>query len=325
MLKEIIEEVSKRTDKAEGTHAVFSDRHHKPIEFSEDNYREIGSSIGKTLLFIDGGNAELLNAPGLSLQLVRNAAVIVKNNKLQKSIKREFYVLLTTEGRKEIKARLYSNGTKTDVVSASGNELAKFCESIRKSSEIKLATETANEGITVLDGTLEAANEMEKKHFDELYSEASKKGGVIAAIAKTTGLITDAGDSFPAMLNERGSGKAWYYHPVAEINSENHRAEMLFAKLHEKSSHVFRTEIYNKHKEKMQETMAELKENARELTFPGYPYGLILADRLARISEKEAKHVKAKIFAAAGNKWKNLKKSLAAVNAHEILDRMQVS
>jgi len=323
MLKEIIEEVSRRVEKAEGSYAVFNDRHYKPIAFSESNYHRIGSSSGKTLVFVDGGNSELINAPGVSLQIIRNAAVVLKNNKVQKAKKQEFYVLLTTEGRKEMKAKIYSDGTEAEVVGAAGNELASFCDRIRTSSEIKLAMEMVEKGsIVVIDGTLEALNEMEKKHFEELYFEADKKGTVVASVAKTTSLTTDLGDSFSTMLNEKGSEKAWYYYPVAEVNSENHRAEILFAKLHEKSNHVFRTEIYNKQKENIPEIVAELKENARELTFPGYPYGLILADKLARVSDKEAEYLKAKIFAAAGSKWSNLKKNLAAVNAHEILDNM---
>ena len=71
-----------------------------------------------------------------------------------------------------------------------------------------------------------------------------------------------------------------------------------------------------------EEVMAELKNNAKDLSFPGYPYGLILADKLARVSDKEAEYLKAKFFAAAGSKWSNLKNRMAAVNAHEVLDRM---
>ncbi len=329
MINEIIEEVRKRADGAEGNIAEFSDRKCRAIAFSQGNYRDIGKGTGKTLLFVDGGNCEILSSPGMSLQLIRNAAVVMKGNKMLSSRKREFYALAATEGsegRKRILATIYS-GNETETAEGKANTgIGAFCDSLRKASEIKFAIEMVNRveegGIVVLDGTLEAVDEMEKRHFDELYIEAAGKGATVAALAKTTGIMTDKGGSFAAMLSARGPEKEWYYHPVAEINSEYHNAEMLFAKLNEKSNHVFRTEVCKGQRGRIPEIVAELKENSRELTFPGYPYGLIMADRLARVSEKEADYIKAKMFAAAGSKWKNVKRSIAAVDAHDILDRM---
>ncbi len=329
MINEIIEEVRKRADGAEGNIAEFSDRKYRAIGFSEANYREIGKGAGKALLFIDGGNCEIVSTPGMSLQLIRNAAVVVKGNRMASSRKREFYALASTEekeGRKRTVARIYS-GKETETAEGKANMgIAAFCDSLRKASEIKFAIETLGMiekgGMVVLDGTLEAVDDMEKRHLDELYHEAVKKGITVAAVAKTTSLVTDKGSSFAAMLNIKGPEKEWFYYPIAEINSDYHNAEMLFARLHEKSSHVFRTEVCKRQRERIADVAAELKENSRELTFPGYPYGLILADRLARVSEKESDYLKAKMFAAAGSKWKSLRKAISAVDAHDILDRM---
>ncbi len=329
MINEIINEVSRRAEKADGSFAEFSDRKYRAIGFSEANYRELGKGEGKALLFVDGGNCEIISAPGMSLQLIRNAAVVMKGNRMVTSRKREFYVLAATEekeGRPIITAKIYSGEEAETAEEKASAGAAAFCESLRKASEIKFAIEMTDgiekNSIVVLDGTLEAVNEMEKRHFDELYYRTERKGVAVAALAKTTSLMTDKGSSFAAMLNWRGPEKEWYYHPVVEINSDYHNAEMLFAKLHEKSNYVFRTEVFKRQKDRIPEAAAELKENSRELTFPGYPYGLIMADRLARVSEREADYLKAKMFAAAGSKWKNLRKAMAAVDAHDILDRM---
>ena len=107
---------------------------------------------------------------------------------------------------------------------------------------------------------------------------------------------------------------------MAEISNKKHKADILFAKLHEKSRHAFRIEVYNRQNEKIPELAAELSENSKEITFPGYPYGLIIADKMARISEKETEYIKAKIAATAGKKWEAIGRSLSAANAHEILD-----
>lgn len=331
MINEIINEVGRRIERAEGSFAEFNDRKYKPVEFSQEKYRDIGKGAGRTLLFVDGGNCEIISAPGMSLQLIRNAAVVMKGNRMLSSRKREFYVLATAEekdGRVRISAKIYSSGEAetAEAEKTVSTGILSFCDSLRKSSEIKFAIETLdgieNGSIVVLDGTLEAMNDIEKRHFDEFYYEAAKKGVTAAALAKTTSIVTDKGSSFAAMLNIKGPEKEWYYHPVAEINSDYHNAEMLFARLHEKSSHVFRTEVCKRQKERIEEVAAELKENSKELTFPGYPYGLILADRLARVSNREAEYLKAKMFAAAGSKWKDVKRSIAAVDAHDILDRM---
>ena len=325
MLNEIIEEVSRRVRKAEGNFPVFEDRRYSPVEFSHKNYSEIGRGNGRVLLLVDGGNSELLQMPGTSLQIMRNAAVVMKGNRLLLTRKREFYVLAATNGKQSATGKIFGEG-KVSEVSAGSMELSRFCDTIRRSSEIKFATEMMEEvprdSVAVLDGSLEASNAMEKTQLEGLYKAASAMGVSVAAISKTTGLRTERGESYPAMLNERaGSGK-WHYHPVVSIRSEDHKAEMLFAKFHEKSGHVFRTDVRSNNKESVPAIAAELAENSRDLTFPGYPYGLILADKLARVSERETGVIKARLAAAAGNKWSKIKAHLAAGNAHEILDSM---
>jgi len=313
VLKEIIEEIEKRTEKAEGKYAVFSNHRYKAVEFSPSNYKDIGPGSNERVVFVDGGNAEILKAPGMSLQFIRNAAVTVKRGKVVGSRKREFYALaVTVENNKklDVKVKIYDQGT--EEITFKETEPSAACEILRKCSEIRFAVHS--DGLVVIDGTLEAKNDLEKRHFDDLFFKAN-----VAAVAKTTGLITDKGNSYSAMLDRDG---AWYYHPVVEINSDFHRAEMFFAKLHEKSRHVFRCEVFNEQKDKIPEVVAQLKQNARELTFPGYPYGLILADRLARVSEREASYLKAKILAIGGSKLKNLHQSMSALDAHEVLDRI---
>ncbi len=330
MLNRIIEDVSARLSKAEGKIAVLPEKGYTPIEFSAGNYREIGRGKGNAIVFVDGGNSELVKTANLSLQAMRVAAVVVKGGKITGSRRKEFYVLATeseNNGKIERKAKIYDNGNEIEVTEAGdGNsgKLVKMCESIRKCSEIKLASEMAEEcgqeSIVVLDGTLEAANEMEKRHYQQLYHEAGMRNVMIAAVAKTSALMTDKGDSFAALVNENSGSGCWHYYPVAKVRTAMHLAEMFFAKLNESSRHVFRCEVYKEQAGRMAEVAAELRENSRDLSFPGYPYGLVMADKLARVSDREAGYLRAKLFTAAGKKWQKLESSLSAVNAHEILD-----
>lgn len=316
MLQEIIEEVGRRVGRIDGKFAMFNDKRYSSVEFSENNYQEIKDNSDDALVFIDGGNAELVNVPGLSLQIIRNAAVVLQENRLIESKKRDFYVLATTTD-KLTQARIF--GEEEEIVETELDPV-KFCETIRRASELKLAIDELDKETVVLDGTLEAQNEIERNHLDELRLQTISKKARVVAVAKTTSLRTDTGKSFAALLNQRDG--SWQYHPVVDINSDYHRAEMFFVKLHEKSDHVFRVEMFKDQKNEIAKIAGALKNNSKELTFPGYPYGLVLADKIARISNEEANLIKTKLFAAAGSKWKNIKKGLAAVDAHQILDNM---
>jgi hypothetical protein len=326
VIQDIIEEVSRRVSVAAGSIAIFPEKGYRAIPFSPDFYQAIEAVSGKSAVFIDGGNAEIIAAPGMSLQLVRNAAVVMSEKKIMSSVKREFYVLATMvekEGKMQQQARIYEDGKETVVADGFGDGLAAFCESIRKCSEIALGLEQVELGkVIVLDGTLEAANDMEKRHFQALFSGAKEKGAVVSALAKTTALLTESGDSYAALLQERGSEGSWLYRPIVNINLETHQAEMLFVKLHDASNYVFRCEVHEQQKDRMMDVASVLKENANDLTFPGYPYGLVLADKLARVSDKDAAYARTKLFAAAGKKWELLRGRMNAVNAHDVLDGM---
>ena len=317
MIRKIIEEVSKISEEAYGSFPRFNNEKYSPVEFSVNNYREIRNGNGNHLAFIDGGNAELISAPGISLQIIRTAAVVMKNNELTSSTKKQFYVLASSTGKKT-QAKIFG---RQDHVIESTLKPARLCEVVRRASELKMATESLGKATVVLDGTLEARTGIEKSHLEELRFKAAAKESNVVAIAKTTSLLTDKGRPFATLLMNKKSG-SWYYNPLVKITSEYHKAEMFFVKLHEASNHVFRAEVFKEQENQIPKIVEELKSNSREVTFPGYPYGLILADKLARVGNSEAKLLKLKMFATAGDKWKNVKIDQAASDAHQILDGM---
>jgi hypothetical protein len=71
------------------------------------------------------------------------------------------------------------------------------------------------------------------------------------------------------------------------------------------------------------EIFSQISKNSRDLTFPGYPYGLIDADRFARISEEEAKGYKVMFLSqiAKNNKADSFA-SVHAIDAHDILNEL---
>jgi len=212
--------------------------------------------------------------------------------------------------------------------------------------------------IIVLDGNLQSTLTNENKYLNELYESCSKNNVILTALSKTTSLFTENGNLLSVVLDNISTFPSWYYYSIVEINNTNHKAKMFFVKFHNKSKHIFRFEIFNMseiakphtfglqskasqrfpsmlkntprtlargrvfdiQKSKAEETINTLANYCTDPIFIGYPYGLVEADRIARISNHEKGSLKTMFLVKLINK--NIEKYLSSVNAHEILDRI---
>jgi hypothetical protein len=200
-------------------------------------------------------------------------------------------------------------------------QASKMGNIARRILELKMAAEAAEnekDAVIVLDGTLEAVFEGEDRYLQRLYDSAEKNRNIVVALAKTNTVLATDGRLFAETLENNSPNGAWRYWNVAEISSEKHRAELEFVKLHEKSKHVFRLEVYKKRAKDAEKAVNTLAMTANDVTFPGYPYGLIITDRIARVSEADAEYLMARNIESE----KKFKGGINALNAHEILDRM---
>tara|TARA_Y100000310_G_scaffold345853_1_gene471429 strand:+ start:11571 stop:12620 length:1050 start_codon:yes stop_codon:yes gene_type:complete len=342
---QIINLVKNNISNIDDNHIQFSDTNYKPINFDKNNFQEIKNSDSKNkIAFIDGGSAEIIKSPNLSLNLIRIYYTIYKENKRITSKKHDFYVFVNAkEKNNEIFYDCNIIGgnenfipDKDDLFLSSFDETIKqgitrasissISNIIRRFSEIKTASTVARllekDDIIVLDGSLQCTFTNEKKYFDELYEKAEEKNIIISGLSKTTALMTDRGNSIANALNKFNQKGKWIYYPVAEINTSNHKAEITFTKLHESSKYIFRFEIYKEQKGKINDIVSLISNNAKDSVFIGYPYGLIEADRQARISNQE-KDMLLTIFSTKfGKDWEKIQQSLSNTNAHEILDSM---
>jgi hypothetical protein len=142
----------------------------------------------------------------------------------------------------------------------------------------------------------------------------------LGALGKTSSIFTENGNLLSAVLSSISSRDSWLYYPIADIENHNHKADIFFAKFHEKSRHIFRLEIFNAQKTKAEQVINELAGNCADPIFIGYPYGLIEADRIARVSNNEKESLKTMLLVKLKNR--NIEKYLSASNAHEILDKI---
>jgi hypothetical protein len=310
--------------------AYFPSKSYCAVPFDAKYFSQITAESNETV-FIDGGNAELIESPTDSLQFIRTAAIKFSGKKRTSIIKKEFYVTTAVEVKGEAfysaKIKDVKGGFELEIkmnassISEGGRmQASKMGGIARRVLEIALAKESAEKEkniIIVLDGTLEAAFPGEDRFLQQLYDAAEKNSTIVVALAKTNTVLATDGRLFAELLENNAPPGAWIYKNVAEITSDNHKAELMFVKLDKAAKHVFRMEIYKKHADEAKKAANALAMTANDLTFPGYPYGLIFADRIARVSENEAEYLKARN--SSGRKYNP---GINALNAHEILDRM---
>lgn len=292
----------------------------KVIPVSQENFREINSPVEertaeeKTIAFVDGGQAEIFSGGNLSLSFIRIFAQVMKGSKKLDSFKHEFYVLTTAVYRKGdiwYEGKVFGSDlieeadlliSSYDASIKSGNErgsISKLAGMARRFAELRLAQKvSANCDYVLLDGTLEITLKNEEKY-------TAGFGKNVAALAKTCSLFTTCGNNPVVLLQKLSSfQQAWSY--LADENNS-------FVKLHPLAKHVFRFQGNL-------EILPFLVKGSSDSLFLGYPYGLILADKLARVSEEERKSLKMQLLLNQENR--EFAEYLSTSNAHDILDNL---
>lgn len=274
----------------------------------------IPTSTPKTIAFVDGGQAEIISAGNFCLSFIRVASVFFQGDVKIKQTQREFYlfvkarydgkevfydsIIFPVTGEKRIEEKDLAISS-TDFSIRVGMERAPITAVstiARRFAELQLAASVQADYV-LMDGILEPTLRNEEKYIVQLPSSVS-------ALAKTCSLFTTSGNNPMMMLSKIAGSGCWKYH------LEN---KTYFVKLHERAQHVFRFEGN-------QEVLPYLVHNSRDALFLGYPYGLIFADQLARVSNEEKKSLQMNFLLRKENK--EIMDYLNAINAHEILDRM---
>ncbi|MBW2975108.1 DNA double-strand break repair nuclease NurA [Candidatus Woesearchaeota archaeon] len=340
MEKEIVKDIICALDnnlKEKGEYVQFNDPSYKPIKINKDYFHEIkGSGCKGKTAFIDGGNAEILKASNFSLQFIRIYCSIYENNRKIKSRKKEFYILINAASKEEsITYRTQFFGLDKESISFDSFDetirqgkhritISSIGNAIRRFAELEMAKdvidELDNKDIIVLDGDLKASVTNEIVYLEELYRKSIEKGVITCAISKTSQLFTEKGNALMPVLDEDAPESEWYYYPLVEVNSENHKARIYIVKLHRNSRYTFKLEVFKGVGFNEEEIFSLLKGNSMDAVFLGYPYGLIEADKMARVSNRENEYMKTVFLAKLGKNNEKIAQYLNTLNAHNILD-----
>jgi len=310
------------------------------------------------LAFVDGGNREIIGGPNFSVQLNRlyadvwrgrdRSAITIPRKEFFSStfsVFRDGEIYFDThlrreEGLEDILPRDEDlSFSSMDRSLMSGNrraEVEHVASITRRFAEWKFAAsivEYLHEGdVIVVDGLLDANVKREELYLRELVRAAEERGVIVTGLSKASTLFTTTGLSLVAAVDKLAHNYAirgpWYY-PIAELNKNGHNSVMLAVKLNPNSKHVYIYEIaYEQYKSlselKMNEILSQLVGNSSDITLPGYPYGLINADRLARVSKDEMEYYRGIIvsFMAEAGKLEKFSRFVRAKDTHSVLNML---
>ena len=213
------------------------------VKLSNKNYAEIKEcnavSKNKTIVFIDGGSAVLLQSPQSILFAVRAAAVFYKNNIRIKVARHDIYCLAKAvyreNGKLSYEIEMFQgkyNGRegilpeeflKFSVDSRHESliegrldaKLEKTADIASRNAELLLgagiAAELSEGDVIVFDGTFQNLLQGQETAFERLKQCASEKKAIIIALSKTSSILTLSGRNPFFLLRQHGPKKEWVY------------------------------------------------------------------------------------------------------------------
>lgn len=311
----------------------------------------------RKLVFVDGGNNEIIGAPNFSVQLNRvySSSWNGKDREQWKFPRVEFFSSTyscfkqgdihyeTTVVPSDIDSETYLPTAKdlsfssVDRTLMNGNQRAdigRVGSVARRFAEWRMALralEKMSRGdVLVMDGTLQSNFTNEVDYVKALSDEVEDKGVILTGISKVSTIFTTTALSLIGAvtgLAERENIEGNWYFPVAVSRSIDHDAMITIAKLNPIAERVFRVEVKREQYEELgnegvEEIFSLLCRNSTDATFPGYPYGLIDADRFARVSYDEISYYRSLLMSELYKNGGNSKflSHIRSRDAHDILN-----
>ena len=321
--------------------------------------------VSRKLAFVDGGTASILNAADFSISLNRIAGVLFEGNKIKSFKKTpeviEFYTATilepTTDEKMVYNIQLFPREPEfkeflpDEEIFIPLDEVRmlmgfRFMPNIEifggvamRFAEWKYATklieyELDKGDIFIRDGSLQTGYKGEILLVRDLHSIAEEKSVYITGLSKTCRLIAKSGDSLISLVDMIASKKypeeKWYYHPIYKITRADNLADVYFVKLHKFARSPFRFDIYldqseNLNQQEKEVIISNLARNSTDLSFPGYPYGLIKVDQLSRVAVREIAPQKIQLMSEFDSELyaKYILPRIRSIDAHDLLNAIR--
>ncbi len=344
-MEEMLDFIGKNIGSFSDDRALVSDNA-KAYDINKNNFYPVSSwESSKPIAFIDGGSSVFIQSPSLCVGFIRVVCVLMVKKKTIRTITNELYCVSSAhnEGDKIIYRNKYFRAknsrwcipdTKLDSLDPSiTNGIERFplqnmINIARRFLELDLAAEaidfTDEDGIVVLDGNLRACYPGEEDRLNKLYEKAKEKNVLVSALSKTSNTITTKGDTLNAALFNSTELEQWYYHPAYVPMSKEHKAEVFFVRLHKLSKYIFTVDVQKDQagEADMEKVLGFFAYYSRDAAFPGYLYGLVKADLLARVSNRETEMLLTRFSSMNPSLFNLIKPYISCLDAHSVLDNM---
>lgn len=267
-----------------------------------------------TLSFVDGGNAEIIRAPHLSVHFIRTyAAVYLGMQRVSRQTREAFAIIHLKQKGDKLAYAVELLGAELDIPEieindptlSTGEQVSPHAvaDVVRHCLEWQLI-ELQDAGCVIRDGALDECPQ-------DRYRKVKDSTVMQIGVSKTTTALTDTGVSAPFFLSQQGREGAWVYDP------KHDKSPFIgFALLHPLSKRVFRIDVKNG---TLPEAANILAPYCADASFVGYPYGLVDADRMAVITMQEQQYLRQLFLAKSGKLFEELEQ---AADAHDVLNRM---
>ncbi|MEF8835387.1 MAG: DNA double-strand break repair nuclease NurA [Candidatus Thermoplasmatota archaeon] len=339
MLNDLYEMIDELSDSPEewGRPYFSQEQYYDPVELSKTNFNQLEDKrSGRKICCVDGGNNKIFESPSDSVHLIRIYFNLFEGERRVENIEPVTALLTSKFEGENVRAELRRISgsipfSRTDFLLkkdeleekspvSAGHTVRKYLEweALRYAVE-----EYLDPGdIVVRDGVLQTTVESEREFAEEAYSTVEEKGAGLVGIAKTSSLMTT--NDYPLIASIQALAREtdkdpWYYHPIAENEHPDHKGEMYIVKYHPSSRYAFRTEFYREVDVDVEEVLGELAFQAKDPIFLGYPYGLVEADKKARVTDEEIDYLKNMCDNRMNDSFRD---KINACNAHDKLSNI---
>jgi len=359
-LHDVMQNLDESISEGDVGDVYFSNPDYETLPLQVDKIKEIISvDSSSKMAFVDGGNQEILGAPNFSVQVNRIYFCLFKGkervhpkqliNKIEffsstHSTFRDRKIYYDTQlfpiGKNSfdfLPDRIdlsFDSTDRTVTIGTQRADITRVASIARRFAEWKFASlvvenEMEKGDFLVADGSLEAAFTNEPKYIKELFLIGRKKGVIITGLSKTSRLFTTNGLSLLGAVQQIAESITYdkWYLPLAKSKSITHEVAIFAVRLNKSAERVFRFEIQRDQfkdldESELQNIMNQLAQNSSDISFAGYPYGLVDGDTFARVREEEVSHYKAILMSeiSKAGKWKKFARHIRSIDAHDYLN-----
>lgn len=301
------------------------------------------------VVFIDGGSSPILTNSEFLAGFIRLASCEFIMDKCSNRHIVESYIILTKSEKKRncyICEMLQENSKNAIVIptleivgdslgNSSNDEASNLKQSLilsaantaRRIAELNFAIKKSSElvegDMIVIDGSLDYISLEEKPFLDKLINNSLNKKILLCGLSKSSTRFIVAGKKMiqgvsSMSIEHLGIG----FYETAKISPINPDLNTVLARLHPTAKQEFRIDSLKAQTEGSNNQLYSiLAYFSNDALFPGYPYGLIAADKFARVSNQESEYLRIKLTSRLESEKPELLSGFTAKTAHQILDK----